>query len=156
MDVCVILCCQMLWHLKHIRMITALYVSSVDLLLTHYARNLEWWAVTQRTSQNSKLEGGHLCRDGRSPGDTTVSIIKQTLHFYCVGYQVYYYLRNGNTPSVVIKLDIQHSSTQHWNDLVGYLHSFKFSLMIILYTQSRITTKVNSIITHDGLECVAS
>ena len=30
-------------------------------------KNLAWWAVTWRTSQNSKLEGGHLCRDGRSP-----------------------------------------------------------------------------------------
>ena len=41
------------------------------------------------------------------------NIIKQILHFYCVGYQVYYYPRNDNIPRVVINLDIQHSSVQY-------------------------------------------
>ena len=35
------LCCLMLWCLKHIRMIAAMYVTSADLLLVHYARILD-------------------------------------------------------------------------------------------------------------------
>ena len=33
------LCCQMSWCLKRIRMITAIYTSSTDLLSAHYAKN---------------------------------------------------------------------------------------------------------------------
>ena len=36
--VCAKFCCWMLWHLKHIRIIAAMYVSSADLLSIHYAR----------------------------------------------------------------------------------------------------------------------
>ena len=28
----------MLWHLKHIKMVTSMYMSSADLLSVHYAR----------------------------------------------------------------------------------------------------------------------
>ena len=43
-------------HLKRIRMIAAMYVSSVDLL----SKNLAWWAVMCRTSKNVKIGGWGL------------------------------------------------------------------------------------------------
>ena len=41
----------MLWHLKHIRMITVMYVSSADLLLI---QNLARWVVTHRFPKNHR------------------------------------------------------------------------------------------------------
>ena len=38
------------------------------------------------------------------------NIIKQILHFYCVGYQVYYYPQNDNIPLGLRPRGILHSS----------------------------------------------
>ena len=57
--------------------------------------------------------------------------IKQILHFYCVGYQVYYYPQNSNIPlglrpcgilhsSGSNKPDIQHSSVQYLLTIVWF------------------------------------
>ena len=65
---CVKLYCWESWHLKRIRMITAMYVSSADLL----HKNLAWLVVTQRTSKKHKtvksggwalMQGWPLARD---------------------------------------------------------------------------------------------
>ena len=39
-QVCAKLWCRMLWRLKHIKMVTSMYMSSADLLSVHYARIL--------------------------------------------------------------------------------------------------------------------
>ena len=55
--VCAKLCCQMSWHLKHIRMIAAMYIHEVSgptYFFDSPCKNLAWWAVTQRTSRNHR------------------------------------------------------------------------------------------------------
>ena len=51
-QVCAKLCCWMSWFLKFIRMITAMCVSSTDLLSIHYTQ--EFNMVTQRTSKTAE------------------------------------------------------------------------------------------------------
>ena len=56
-DGCAKLCCRMLWCLNHIRMIMAMYVSSVDLCtFTSLHKSFAWWAVTQRASKNNNIK----------------------------------------------------------------------------------------------------
>ena len=63
----------MSWHLKHIRTITAMYVSSVDILSIHYA----WWAVTQRTSKTHKTVkiGGWVLAPVLAWGNTVIILV---------------------------------------------------------------------------------
>ena len=58
--VCANLCCRISWHLKRIRMIAAMYISSITILrnceteLQSPHKNLAWWTVTRRTLQNCR------------------------------------------------------------------------------------------------------
>ena len=51
--VCANLCCRMLWHMKHIRIIVAKYISST----TIHEKNFTWWEVWHALSNNS-MSGG--------------------------------------------------------------------------------------------------
>ena len=75
--VCETLLSQMMWHLKHIRMIAAMYVSSAHLLSILYAKILHGGWLHRRprknpqNCQNRGVEGGgrdgHFHSDGSLP-----------------------------------------------------------------------------------------
>ena len=55
--VCANLCCRMLWHMKHIRIIVAKYISST----TIHEKNFTWWVVWHALSNNSMSGGIWKC-----------------------------------------------------------------------------------------------
>ena len=55
--VCAEFCCRMSLCLKHIRMIAAMYVTSSDLLLTHYAKFIMVAGYTEDLPKTFKVGG---------------------------------------------------------------------------------------------------
>ena len=64
---------------------------------------------------------------------------ERVLHFYCVGYQVYYYHQNSNIPwLVVINLDIQHSSMECLIIDWGIQYHAQLTLQYEIYLSSKL------------------
>ena len=79
---------------------------------------LGWGAYARDKNTSARLcakkgggAGGGLCARAAFLRDTTV--IKQILHFYGVGYPVYYYPWNGNIPPGLQPCGILHSSSSN-------------------------------------------